>query len=307
MGRATDVSFMIEDTTSRLRVWATPASCAGAQALHCTAGTAIDDNVFHHVVLTYDTSIWRAYVDGVQDCTGTGVTGTLADAVGYNTLIGYYNGGAAYAIGFIDDVHISAVARSAAWIAAEYRAGSRAFVTVSSEQLSTAAVVTDKAKPVLLTKETQDLDNDGSLDAAYLTFSEAVSDASVQASDFDVSGVTGEAFSSTTNGDTANDADFYVTFADSVHHSGITPTIAYTASGATDLEDRAAVPNAAANISAVALTDKAKPVLLAATATGASLFNLAGEGLDLVFSEPVSGAPTEANLEAALTFEIGAT
>ncbi|MDP3697299.1 MAG: LamG domain-containing protein, partial [Candidatus Taylorbacteria bacterium] len=105
MGRGTDAGLVIEDTTSRLRVWATPSSTGvGAEALHCTAGTAIDNNVFHHVVLTYDTSIWRAYVDGVQDCTGTGVTGTLRDNSSDGTVIGFYNGDNSYAIGLIDDV-----------------------------------------------------------------------------------------------------------------------------------------------------------------------------------------------------------
>ena len=58
--------------------------------------------------------------------------------------------------------------------------------------------------------------------------------------------------------------------------------------------------------------DKAKPVLLSASAPNgagatAGLFNDVNDRLDLVFSETLSPAPSEANLEAALTFAAGAT
>ena len=58
------------------------------------------------------------------------------------------------------------------------------------------------AAPVVLTRETTDLDGDGFIDAIHVTLNEAISDATVSADDWDVAGVTGEAFSSTTNGDT---------------------------------------------------------------------------------------------------------
>jgi len=87
---------------------------------------------------------------------------------------------------------------------------------------------TDTAAPVILSKETADLDNDGSIDAIHITFSEAIDDSTVTASDWDVAGVTGEAFSSTTNGDTADDADIYITFNDGVLDTGATPDVTYT-------------------------------------------------------------------------------
>ena len=58
--------------------------------------------------------------------------------------------------------------------------------------------------------------------------------------------------------------------------------------------------------------DKAKPVLLSASGPNgagatAGLFNDVNDRLDLVFSETLNPAPSEANLEAALTFAGGAT
>ena len=63
-----------------------------------------------------------------------------------------------------------------------------------------------------------------------------ISDATVTADDSDVAGVTGEAFSSTTNGDTANDADIYITFADGVQDTAATPTLSYTQDDPTDAD-----------------------------------------------------------------------
>ena len=75
---------------------------------------------------------------------------------------------------------------------------------------------------------TADLDNDGYIDAVLINFSEAIQDSSVVANDWDVIGVTGESFSSTTNGDVADDDKIYITFADGVLDSGATPTVTYT-------------------------------------------------------------------------------
>ena len=60
----------------------------------------------------------------------------------------------------------------------------------------------------------------------------------------------------------------------------------------------------------VVATDKAGPVLVSASSpqsTGANLFQAVGQQLDLVFSETLTGAPSEMNLEAALVFAGGAT
>ena len=61
-----------------------------------------------------------------------------------------------------------------------------------------------------------------------MTFSEAIDDSTVDASDWAVvGGVTVAPFSSTTNGDTANDADIYLTFTDGVLDTGATPNVTY--------------------------------------------------------------------------------
>ena len=52
----------------------------------------------------------------------------------------------------------------------------------------------------------------------------------------DVAGVSGEAFSSTTAGDTADDADIYITFADGVLDTGATPNVTYTQDDPTDAD-----------------------------------------------------------------------
>ena len=89
-------------------------------------------------------------------------------------------------IGQIDDVRVYNRALSAAEIASLYGT---------------------QSAPVITARETVDLDADGFIDAIHVSFDRAILDASVTAGDFDVGGVTGEAFSSTTAGDTADDAD----------------------------------------------------------------------------------------------------
>ena len=52
----------------------------------------------------------------------------------------------------------------------------------------------------------------------------------------DVAGVGGEAFSSTTNDDTADDADIYITFNDLVLDTAATPELFYTPDDPTDVD-----------------------------------------------------------------------
>ena len=49
-------------------------------------------------------------------------------------------------------------------------------------------------------------------------------------------GATGEAFSSITNGDTADDSDIYITFSDGVLTAGTTPSVYYTQDDPTDAD-----------------------------------------------------------------------
>ncbi|MFB3106623.1 MAG: DUF4347 domain-containing protein, partial [Pseudomonadales bacterium] len=98
-------------------------------------------------------------------------------------------------------------------------------VTVATDA---GVVATDKAAPVVLSKETADLNGDGFIDAIQVKFSEAILDSTVSAGDWDVAGVTVDPFVSTTNGDTADDADIYITFTDGVLDTGATPDVTYT-------------------------------------------------------------------------------
>ncbi|MFT7044458.1 MAG: hypothetical protein ACJAW7_003230, partial [Candidatus Azotimanducaceae bacterium] len=97
------------------------------------------------------------------------------------------------------------------------------------------SVATDKAAPVIISAiETANIDGDGFIDAVRVIFSEAILDTSVTPNDFDVAGVSNEAFNSTTNGDTANDNDIYITFDDGVLDTSAIPEVTYTGDGATD-------------------------------------------------------------------------
>ena len=97
-----------------------------------------------------------------------------------------------------------------------------------------------RAAPVVLSEETADLDGDGFIDAIHVTFSEAIDDSTVLAGDWDVAGVTGESFVFNTNGDTADDSDIYITFADAVLDTGATPDVTYNQNATADLPIRMA-------------------------------------------------------------------
>jgi hypothetical protein len=99
-----------------------------------------------------------------------------------------------------------------------------------------AAATVDQAAPVVLSWETADLNSDGFIDAIHVIFNEAILDTTFIANDWDVAGVAGEAFSSTTNGDTADDADLYITFTDGVHDTGAIPNLTYTQDDPTDAD-----------------------------------------------------------------------
>ncbi|MDP6057850.1 MAG: DUF2341 domain-containing protein, partial [Pirellulaceae bacterium] len=105
----------------------------------------------------------------------------------------------------------------------------------------------DNAAPIITAIETADLNGDGFIDAIHVTFDTTISDSSVTANDWDVAGVTGEALVWNTNGDTANDADIYITFADGVLDTAATPKISYTQDEPTDADVADGVGNELAN------------------------------------------------------------
>jgi hypothetical protein len=151
--------------------------------------------------------------------------------------------------------------------------------------------------PTITARETQDLDADGKIDALKITFDDEIKDSTVTAANFDVAGYAGEAFSSTTNSDVADNNVIYITFTEGgASDSDAVPNLTYTAGTATDLAD-----NALATNGPTASTDKAKPVI-----TAVREFDMNADGsIDetmLTYSEAISDASiTVAN------FTIGGT
>ncbi len=121
--------------------------------------------------------------------------------------------------------------------------------------------IVDSNPPTITARETADLDGDGFIDAVRIIFSKNIDDSTVTASNFDVDVVAGETFSSTTNSDTADDNDIYITFADGVLATDAVPNVSYTAGTLTDLSG-----NPLGN-SSVASTDGSGPAILSAAAS----------------------------------------
>lgn len=83
---------------------------------------------------------------------------------------------------------------------------------------------------------TQDLDEDGKIDAVKLTFSGDIKDSTVAAGEFTIEGYGGISFGGTANGDTANNSVMYLVFAEgSTYDSGAMPEITYTAGNIEDM------------------------------------------------------------------------
>jgi hypothetical protein len=161
-------------------------------------------------------------------------------------------------------------------------------VTVTDGE-DTAVVALEVVPPTIDSIETQDLDANGQIDAIKVTFTEDILDSTVTVADFDVAGYVGEAFSSTTNSDVANDDVIYITFTESgAADTDATPATTYTLGDLTDLAG-----NALATAAGVASTDAAAPVLLSATLTdagGAGVdtdYDEAGDEIAFVFSEAI--------------------
>jgi len=90
-----------------------------------TGAIAVNDNLRHHLVATYDGATIRLYVDGAEDGTGTAAVFTLATA-NSNICIGErFSGGADsnFLVGTFDEVAIYTSALSAARVLAHYNAG----------------------------------------------------------------------------------------------------------------------------------------------------------------------------------------
>ncbi|MFW9783506.1 MAG: DUF2341 domain-containing protein, partial [Candidatus Heimdallarchaeota archaeon] len=91
--------------------------------LNVAQGLSVDE--WHHVVATYDGSLMKVFVDGVQDINTLVKSDNILSALPYPFRIGHgdHPEGKAWTypwLGQIDEVRVSNVARSADWIKTEY-------------------------------------------------------------------------------------------------------------------------------------------------------------------------------------------
>ena len=133
-------------------------------------------------------------------------------------------------------------------------------VDIAAGTLAVTIANSDSTAPTITAHDTADLNGDGFIDAIHITFDEAVDDSTVTATDFAIAGASNPAFSSTTDGDTADDADIYITFDDGVLDTGSTAAVTYTAGSLKDING-----NSLATGGPTASTDTAAPVVLSAT------------------------------------------
>ncbi|MBN2546810.1 MAG: hypothetical protein JXB50_13505, partial [Spirochaetes bacterium] len=156
--------------------------------------------------------------------------------------------------------------------------------------------ILDNAAPIITGRETADLDGDGFIDAIHITFSKAINDTTVLSAvlggEFAITGASNLTFSSTTNGDTANDTDIYITFDDGDLDTGQTPNLNYTGSTVQDL---------AGNLlgtSNIACTDRASPVLTSVTLSNPLNNNGAysGDTIVFIYNESLSAGSISSSL-----------
>ena len=95
-----------------------------------TPASAYADNAWHHLVVTFDGSAMKLYLDSVEKNSKSTTlnTGTSNLNIGRSiTVSNYYNG-------TLDEVRISGVARSSAWIKASYYSGNNSLVSYGNEE-----------------------------------------------------------------------------------------------------------------------------------------------------------------------------
>jgi hypothetical protein len=98
-------------------------------------------NSWHYVVGSYDGSAWHVYLDGVLEDSSNQTTGAVASGAGVSlggtlingTLTRFWNGD-------LDEVRLSNIARSPAWIAAEYhnQSSPSTFFSIGGQETSSS-------------------------------------------------------------------------------------------------------------------------------------------------------------------------
>ena len=95
--------------------------------------TGLNDNVWRHITAVLDNGTQRGYVNGALDSTRTRVSGTASDTDFRIGDDGVNNSNQMFE-GVLDEVRISSVARSAAWIKASYHSGNDSLLTYGPEE-----------------------------------------------------------------------------------------------------------------------------------------------------------------------------
>jgi len=158
---------------------------------------------------------------------------------------------------------------------------------VSSNAL--AITVLDTMGPSITSAVTQDLNANGLIDAIKVTFSENVKDSSMNLSAWSITSIPSKNFSSTTNGDVADDKVVYITFAEnSSRHTGTTLSISFGFNPIKDLNNLVYDGTQTVNV-----TDGAPPIVKSSQMTGGSTY------ITVNFSEPVYGVSGSTTCPAA--------
>jgi hypothetical protein len=126
---SSELLFWRDETTAtggRTDTLSAQVGTGSADARYYGSTGLLNDNNWHFVVITYvggSATGLRGYVDGVEDTAQSPVSTTSVPALRSTTnpvYIGMSQGGSPYFTGDIDEVRISSIARTAAWISTEY-------------------------------------------------------------------------------------------------------------------------------------------------------------------------------------------
>ncbi|MFW9964335.1 MAG: LamG-like jellyroll fold domain-containing protein [Candidatus Sifarchaeia archaeon] len=131
--------FIMSQNSQNMRINLGPKSTGGTYDL--STSQVITPNEWHHVVATYDGSLVKFYIDGNQDAATMVMTTNILSALPDPFRIGHGDQPEAKAwtypwIGQIDEVRISSIARSGAWIQTEYenQNNPNSFYSVGAEE-----------------------------------------------------------------------------------------------------------------------------------------------------------------------------
>jgi GH35 family endo-1,4-beta-xylanase len=152
-------SFILNYSTPGNNICISWFNTVGTEFDYC-GSTTLSINTWYHVVATYDGSTIHTYVNGVEDTAyGSGTpTGNILQSdsqfmISQNNRAHAFNG-------LIDEVRVSNIARSAAWVQTEYanQHSPATFYAVSSEVSKSSGTTTTLTSSIFDTGEASDFD-----------------------------------------------------------------------------------------------------------------------------------------------------